>query len=70
MNSMKSKKDLAPENGPHRSEGVQCTTGKEQRQLLTAPERMKRVGQSRNDAQLWMCLVVKVKSDAVKNNIA
>ena len=27
--------------------------------------------QSRNDAQLWMYLVVmKVKSDAVKNNIA
>ena len=23
-----------------------------------------------NDAQLWMCLVVKVKSNAVKNNIA
>ena len=35
-----------------------------------APERMKRLGQSRNDVQLWMCLVVKVKSDAVKNNIA
>ena len=34
------------------------------------PERMKRVGQGRNDAQLWMCLVVKVKSDAVKNNIS
>ena len=33
-----------------------------------APERMKRLGQSRNDVQLWMCLVVKVKSDAVKNN--
>ena len=27
-------------------------------------------GQSGNDAQLWMCLVKKVKSDAVKNNIA
>ena len=38
-------------------------------QLLTAPERMKRLGQSRSDSQLWMCLVVKVKSDAVKNNI-
>ena len=38
-------------------------------QLLTAPERMKRLGQSRGDSQLWMCLVVKVKSDAVKNNI-
>ena len=34
----------------------------------TAPKRMKGLGQSRNDTQLW--LVVKVKSDAVKNNIA
>ena len=31
---------------------------------------MKWLGQSRNDAQLWMCLVVKIKSDDVKNNIA
>ena len=28
-----------------------------------APERMQRLGQSRNNAQLWMCLVVKVKSE-------
>ena len=35
-----------------------------------APERMKRLGQSGNDTWLWMCLLVKVKSDAVKNNIA
>ena len=35
----------------------------------TAPEGMKRLGQSGNNAQLWMCLVVKVKSDAIKNNI-
>jgi len=33
------------------------------------PKRMKRVSQSGNYAQLWMCLVVKVKSSAVKNNI-
>ena len=32
-----------------------------------APERMKRRSQSGNNAQLWMCLVVKVKSDAVKS---
>ena len=44
--------------------------GKRGGQLLIAPERMKQLGQSRNDAQLWMCLVVKVKSNAVKNNIA
>ena len=31
---------------------------------------MKRLSKSRNDAQLWMCLVVEVKSNAVKNNIA
>ena len=37
--------------------------------LLIAPERMKGLGQSRN-TQLWMCLVVKVKSNAIKNNIA
>ena len=34
------------------------------------PERMKTLGQSRNDAQFWMGLVVKIKSSAVKNNIA
>ena len=44
--------------------------GKSRGQLLIAPERMKQLGQSKNDAQLWMCLVVKIKSNAVKNNIA
>ena len=43
--------------------------GKSGEQLLIAPERMKQLGQSGNNAQLWMCLVVKVKSDAIKNNI-
>ena len=67
MNSMKSKKDLAPENGPHRSEGVHYVAGEEQK---ITPGRMKRLGKSRNDFQLWMCLVVKVKSDVIKNGIA
>ena len=44
--------------------------GKCRGQLLIASERMKRLGQSRNDAQLGMCLMLKPKSDAVKNNIA
>ena len=35
--------------------------GKSGGQLLTAPERMKRLGQRRNDAQLWIFLVMKVK---------
>ena len=32
------------------------------------PERMKRQSQSENNAQLWMCLGIKVKSDSVKKN--
>ena len=40
--------------------------GKSRGPLLIAPERMKQVGQSRND---WLCLVMKVKSNAVKNSI-
>ena len=45
-----------------RAEGVQYATGEEQGQLLTAPERMQRLGQSRNNTQFWMHLVMKVKS--------
>ena len=47
---------------------LQNATGESEETTL---ERMKRLGQSGNIAQLWMCLVVKVvKSSAVKNNIA
>ena len=44
--------------------------GKSQGQLLEVEERMKQLGQCRNDTKLWMYLLVKVKSDAVKKNIA
>ena len=35
-----------------------------------APERIKRLSQSENNAQLWLLLVMEVKSDDVKNNTA
>ena len=35
-----------------------------------APEEMKSLSQSRNDTHLWICLVMQVKIDAVKNDIA
>ena len=54
-------------NEPPRSEGVQYATGKEQR---SSTRKTKKLGQSRSDSQLWMHLVVKVKPDAVKKNIA
>ena len=34
------------------------------------PERMKGRSQSKDNTQLWMWLVMEVKSDAVKSNIA
>ena len=34
------------------------------------PERMKGWSQSKNNTQLWMCLVIEARSDAVKSNIA
>ena len=42
--------------------------GKSRGQLPVVPERIEQLGQSKNNAQSWMCLVVKVKSDVVKNN--
>ena len=51
---------------PNRLVGAQYTTGEER----LAPEIMKRLSQSRNEAQLQMYLVVKVKSEVVKYNIA
>ena len=39
-------------------------------QLLKPPERMKWPGQSENDALLSRYLMVKVKLDAIKSNIA
>ena len=34
------------------------------------PERMKGWSQSKNNTQLWMCLVIEARSDSVKSNIA
>ena len=65
MNSMKRQKDGTP--GQLVSNILLRKSGG---QLLIAPEKMKPLAQSGNDAKLWMCLVVKIKSDAVKNNIA
>ena len=67
MNSVKRQKNMTPEEESPRLIGVQYDTGKSRE---IAPEGMKRLSQSGKDAQLWMCLVVKVKSGAVKNNVA
>ena len=65
----KAKNDMTLEDGPPKS-GVQCATGEEERAMTNSSERMEWLGQSGNNAQLWLCLVVKVKPNAVKNTIA
>ena len=67
MNSMKRQKDTTLKDEPPRLVGVQLLLEKSRE---TAPEGMKRLTQSRNNTQLWMCLVVKLKFDAVKKSIA
>ena len=73
MNNMKRQKIQLLEDDPSTPPGQKVSNmllGKSGGQLLIAPERMKQLRKSRNDTQLWACLVVKVKSNTVKNNIA
>ena len=63
MNSIKRQKEKRNSPGQKVSS---ILLGKNGGQLLIAPERVKRLSQSRNSTQLWMCLVVNVKSNAVK----
>ena len=69
MNSMKRQKYMTLEDEPPRLEGVQYTTREEQRTITNSSRKNEATGQIRNNAQLWVCLVVKVNSNAVKNNI-
>ena len=67
MNSMKRQKDMVLKDELPRLVGAQYATGEEQRNSSIRNEEAE--PKSGNDVQLWMCLVVKVKSDAVKNSI-
>ena len=72
MNSMKrqKKKKMTLDDEPHSGKMSSMLLGESRGQLLISPERMKELCQSGNEVQLWMCLVVKVKSDAVQKNIS
>ena len=71
---------MTPKDEALRLEGVQYTTGEYQRAITNSSRKNEVVGPSGNNAQFiciicsfyaqWICLVVKVKSDMVKNNTA
>ena len=52
MSSMERQKDMTLEDEPPRSVDIQYATGEEQR---NSSRRMKRLGQSEIDTELWMC---------------
>ena len=64
---MKWQKDRILKDELPRSVGAQYSTGEEWRNNSRKDEETE---PSENNAQLWMWLVMEVKSDAVKNNIA
>ena len=70
MNSKKSQKDMTLEDEPPRSAGIQYAAGEELRPITDNPRKKEAAGPTGKNTALWMCLVVKVKPDGVKNNVA
>ena len=67
MKSMKRQKDRTLKDELCRLVHVQYATGDQRK---NNSERMKRQSDSKNNTQLWMWLMMEVKTDAVKNNSA
>ena len=67
MNSMKKQNDRIPKEELPRSLGAQYATGDQWRNNSRKNEGMR---QSKNHTHLWMGLVIKARSDAIKSNIA
>ena len=67
MNNMKRQKDMTLKHELLKLVGAQYDTGEEWRNDSRKNEEME---PKQNNAQLWMWLVIEVKFDAVKNNIA
>lgn len=67
MNSMKRQTDAVQKDELPQLAGARMPL---QKSGERAPERTERRNKNENNTQLWVCLMMEVKSDAVKNNIA
>ena len=67
MNNMKRQNDRTLKDELPRLVGAQYSRGDQWR---NNSERMERWSQRKNNTQLWMGLVIKSRSDAIKSNIA
>ena len=68
MNSMKRQKHRTLKDELPRSVGAQYTTGDQWGNKNSRNN--EEMEPNKNDTQLWVCLVMEVKSNAVKRNIA
>ena len=66
MNSMERPKDKTLKDEIPRSVGAQYVTGEQRRNNSTKNKET----ESKQKHQLWKCLVMEVKSDAIKSSIA
>ena len=60
-------KNMILEDEPLGSEGVWYATGEEWRAVTSSSGKNEMIGPKRKQSSVFMCLVVKVKSNAVKN---
>ena len=70
MNCMKRQNYVTRKDEPPKSEGVQYANRKEWKTTTNSSRKIKWLGQRWSDIQLFICLVMKVKSDAAKNSTA
>ena len=57
---------MTPKDESPRSEDVQYATGEAQGRITTSPRKNEAMDQSGHDAQLWICLLMNVKSNDVR----
>ena len=66
MNCIKGQTDMTPQDESPRSEDVQYATWEDQRRITNSPRKNEAMDQNGHDGQLWMCLLMNVKSNAIR----
>ena len=70
MNCKKKQKYMTLKDESPRWEGIHYATGEEQRIITNSSRKNEAAGPKQKQSSVWMYLVMKVKSNAIKNNIA
>ena len=68
-NCIKGQKDMMPKDESPRSEGVQYAPGEEQRRTTNSSRNNEVARPKWKQCSVWMCLIMKERSNAAKNSI-